>query len=48
MGVLYFVQNVNKGGKKIAKLCLKVGHPDIRFCGFKIENMIASVRFFSV
>ncbi|XP_055388888.1 uncharacterized protein LOC129617871 [Condylostylus longicornis] len=30
------------GGKKIAKLCLKVGHPSLRFRGFKVENMIAS------
>jgi len=30
------------GGKKMAKICQKAGHPDVKFCGFKIENMIAT------
>eukprot|EP00914_Ancora_sagittata_P034228 GHVO01069126.1.p1 GENE.GHVO01069126.1~~GHVO01069126.1.p1 ORF type:complete len:251 (+),score=24.87 GHVO01069126.1:22-774(+) len=30
------------GGKRMAKLCQKVGHPNVRFCGYKVENIIAS------
>lgn len=38
------IDGVKTGGKKIAKLCLKVGHPEVRFRGFKIENIIASAE----
>lgn len=36
------LQDAHVGGKKIAKLCFKVGHANLKFRGFKIENMIAS------
>eukprot|EP01068_Selenidium_serpulae_P007214 Selendium_serpulae@DN4641_c0_g1_i1.p1 len=31
------------GGKRMAKICQKAGHPDLRFHGFKVETMIATV-----
>lgn len=37
------LQDAYIGGKKIAKLCLKVGCSSLCFRGFKTENMIASV-----
>ena len=36
------LEDIRIGGKKIAKLCLKIGHANVRFRGFKIENLIAS------
>jgi len=35
-------EDAKYGGKKMAKICQKAGHPDVKFCGFKIENMIAT------
>lgn len=40
---LVFFQDAYIGGKKIAKLCVKVGCSSLCFRGFKTENMIASV-----
>lgn len=35
-------EDAKLGGKKMAKICQKAGHEDVKFCGFKIENMIAT------
>eukprot|EP00382_Lankesteria_abbotti_P002862 CAMPEP_0113846348 /NCGR_PEP_ID=MMETSP0372-20130328/1259_1 /TAXON_ID=340204 /ORGANISM="Lankesteria abbotti" /LENGTH=262 /DNA_ID=CAMNT_0000815485 /DNA_START=52 /DNA_END=840 /DNA_ORIENTATION=- /assembly_acc=CAM_ASM_000359 len=35
-------EDAKRGGKKVAKLCQKAGHPGVRFHGFHVENLIAT------
>lgn len=37
-------EDARLGARKMAKICQRADHPNIRFCGFRVENMIATVN----